>query len=256
TNTKVTYTQLSVGQADASVVEDGKYTAVIDTGENGAVVTNYLLGMGKKIDALFITHLHMDHIGGLRELLDAQVEIEELFIPLHAKEMEIDEKSLQLLEEVEKKNIPITYIGTGDQIHFPRTTFHVLWPDKQRIRKQRPANDYSLVLGVETGETLLLTTGDITGYYEKYSAVDADILKVSHHGSKYSSEEEYLRKVTPKVAIISSGTSERLPSPETLERMDALTIPYYCTNETGSITVTFTNNDFFVELFSTQGEKP
>jgi competence protein ComEC len=82
-------------------------------------------------------------------------------------------------------------------------------------------------IGKETEETLL----------ENGVNVDADILKVAHHGSKNSSEEAFVEAVSPSLAIISAGKNNRYghPADETLETLKRLGIPYYCTIDTGAI---------------------
>ena len=65
------YIQLSVGQADSALLLDGNQTLLIDAGSDGESALDYLLAEGRDIDALFITHLHLDHIGGVADLLDA-----------------------------------------------------------------------------------------------------------------------------------------------------------------------------------------
>ena len=62
--------QLSTGAADTAVIEDGAHTWVIDTGEHGGDLANYLLSRGRSVDTLYITHLHSDHVGGLQQLLE------------------------------------------------------------------------------------------------------------------------------------------------------------------------------------------
>lgn len=243
---QVHYIQLSVGQADAAVVEDGKYTVVIDTGENGKTLANYLLGKGRQIDALFITHLHMDHVGGIDELLEQGVVIKEVFLPYGAKDALIDDRAPEQLKLLEDSGVEMTYITAGDEFVFSKAAMKVLWPDKSKMRKEQDANNYSLVMEMKVGNNRLLTTGDLTGLYENYSMQDVDILKVAHHGSAYSTFSEYLAQLSPQVAIISSGTSDRLPSPKTIQRINQQEIPYYQTNVSGSIEILFTQDEYRV----------
>ncbi len=242
----VTYTQFSVGQADTAVIEDGKYTIVVDAGENGGDLASYLLAKGKEIDGLYISHLHMDHVGGLRQLIDHQVRIGQVYLPYEGTVHQLEQRAIDLITELERKNIPITYLAKGDIVTYDKCKIEALWPVKGKVKPSDNANHYSLVLGIEVFNNTVLTTGDITGAYEKYSAANVDVLKVSHHGSKGSSLDGYLDVVAPKVALISSGTSERLPAKEMLLRLEKRNIPYYETEEWGNIKVVFSEKGYSV----------
>ena len=74
------YIQLAVGQADSALLLDGNQTLLIDAGSDGESALDYLLAEGRDIDALFITHLHLDHIGGVADLLDAGVRIGQVYL--------------------------------------------------------------------------------------------------------------------------------------------------------------------------------
>ena len=241
-----TYIQFSAGQADTAVLQDGAFTAVIDTGEEGTDLANYLLHRGRKIDWLFISHLHMDHVGGVAALLEKEVEIGRVLLPYGAKTSQIGEDALNLLKALEEKNIPISELAATDEMAFPRGKFNVLWPASEKVKKGQDGNHYSLVMKVDVLDTTLLTTGDVTGGYEGYVAQGADILKVAHHGSANSTSTAFLEQVTPQVALITSGTSTRLPSPKTLQRLEEKQIKVYDTHHTGSVTIVFSDKGYRV----------
>ena len=103
-------------------------------------------------------------------------------------------------------------------------------------------NDNSIVFRLDFKGTSILFTGDITDVAEKTlleKNIDVDILKVPHHGSKYSSTNEFLEKTSPKLAIIPLGrdNSFNFPHKETLERLKKNGIKYYRTDRDGAIEV-------------------
>lgn len=73
-----------------------------------------------------------------------------------------------------------------------------------------------------------------------HTETELTILKVAHHGSKNSTSEEFLKAANPKIAIISCGKGNRYghPHEETLERLDKVDVPWFCTKDYGAITVT------------------
>ena len=248
-NKDVRYTQLSVGDADAAILEDGRFTAVIDTGETGAEVIDYLRGEGRDIDALFLSHLHMDHAGGIEALLKEGISIRKVYVSDGAENAYTDSEGLQRLSLLREAGIPIEELHTGDEIKSSRTTFMVLWPKEDSIRPLQDANQTSLVMRLRMDGASLLTTGDITDEYEDYSAIQADILKVAHHGSAGSTSDGYLKAVMPQLAIISCSGTYKHPAPQALERLNGENIPLYRTDENGAVIVKVNGTQISVSPF-------
>ena len=121
-----------------------------------------------------------------------------------------------------------------------RTVLTVTWPWKDAVRPGQDANRYSLALLCDLDGLKLLTTGDLTGDYEMYGAMDADVLKVAHHGSKNSTGDDFLSAVSPQIALITGSGQEgsSLPHPDTLERLKQRGIAVYDTGENGALTLT------------------
>lgn len=237
-NKDVRYTQLSVGDADAAILEDGGFTAVIDTGETGAEVIDYLRGEGRGIDALFLSHLHMDHAGGIEALLKEGITIRKVYVSDGAEGAAADSEGLQKLSLLRDAGIPVQELHMGDVVQSARASFTVLWPKQGSIRPGQDANQTSLVMLLKMEEASILTTGDITDEYEDYSAVRADVLKVAHHGSAGSSSLEYIKAVSPQLALISASGTYKHPAPEALDRLNGQQIPLYRTDENGAVILT------------------
>ena len=99
----------------------------------------------------------------------------------------------------------------------------------------------SLVSRITLRGTGLLQAGDISGAYEGYSAVPADILKMSHHGSQTGTAAELLNAVQPRLAVISCGAYSIYHNPDyrVLKRLENAHVPYLLTREEGDISIFF-----------------
>ena len=99
----------------------------------------------------------------------------------------------------------------------------------------------------------MLLTGDLTSTQETYmkDLKHYTLLKVGHHGSKYSSSEDFLRAIKPKIGILSSGKGNRYghPTPEVMERLEAIGCKYIRTDESGGISVVSDGEDLEIESF-------
>ncbi len=243
------YVQLSVGQADCAVLIDDRETIVIDTGENGGDLAAYLLSQGLSADTVMITHLHMDHFGGIRQLLDQQVRIGRVVIPEEAELFASGEARL-MLQRLMENGIPVIHAARGDVLSTSRAKVSVLWPERGRIQSSAEANYYSMALYLDLDGVTMLEMSDLPAMYEEYAAYPAEILKVAHHGSKTSTGEQFLRAVSPGCAVITATRfSTTLPSAAALQRLEDAAVPVLRTDETGCITIRFRNGEYQIETF-------
>lgn len=207
----------------------------IDIGED--VVSPYLWSRGlKRIDVVALTHPHEDHIGGLTAVLH-NFRVGELWIG-----REEDVPALHaLLELAAAQGVPVVHQAQGIANDWGGADCSVLWP----VRDSAPisANDDSMVMRVQDGRLAWLLTGDIERPVENALIADgepleAQFLKVPHHGSKTSSTEPFLEAVHPRYAAISVGANNVYghPSPEVLDRLTADGITIYRTDLDGAIT--------------------
>ena len=252
----VQYIQLSMGQADSALILDGKETAVIDTGEYGGDTASYLLATGRRADHVILTHLHKDHCLGLKQILEEGIPIGEVILPEGAEEQSVDPECLTLMETLKEKGVPVRHMRAGDTLPMERVTLTAVWPFAGTVRAGQQANRYCLALACDLDGVKLLTCSDLSGDYEMYAAMDADILKLAHHGSKYSTSEAFLQTVTPRIAIVTaSPVNASLPSPDTLERLKDAGIPVYHTGEWGALTVTVRNGEGTLVPYLTRKEQ-
>lgn len=239
--TTVTYTQFSVGNADAAVLQDRDMTVVIDAGENGQPVAGYLHRQRQAVEALIITHLHTDHAGGVRALLDEGIPVETCYLPADADVPLIDAETLPLLAELAQTGTQFVFLHRGDTIPLPSGQLTVLWPEAGRISALHDANDVCLVLQAEIAGTTLLLTGDLPGAYEMYAALPSDVLKAAHHGSKESTSTEFLSAVAPQLILLSNRSESR----ETHMAEVAGEIPLYATGRDGAVILRFLGDEEF-----------
>ena len=224
---------VNVGQGDAAVIHTFMGANVLIDGGGSAEYSEYNIGEkvfvpyltaigASKIDAAFLTHYHKDHAQGIAAAVE-NLEVKNLFLPLSLPESEVREELEQLAEE---NNTDIYYIEENTKITFgDGLTFDITVPDTE-TQMSKEENDTSLLINVSYGEFNCLFTGDMTKTAEKNlvrknKVPRAEVLKVSHHGSKRSTCEEFYERVSPEYSVISVGEDNTYghPNKETLDRI-------------------------------------
>lgn len=242
-NRAVRYVQLSMGDADAAVIEDGRETIVIDTGEYGGDLSSYLLATGQRVDHLILTHLHTDHALGLEYLLNENVPIGRMYLSTEAFKTEVSPSVMRLLEAAQAKGVPVEYVCAGDVIETARVRIDVMWPEEGSGHAIKDANDCAMALKIDLNGTRLLHMSDVPGTYEQYVGIPADILRAAHHGSQDSTQEDFLLMTQPEVCLISGDD----PSEKTLSRLANVGAMVYDTGTYGALTVTVHDGQYDVE---------
>lgn len=212
---------LNVGQGDASLIElPGGVQALIDGGPDDSVVRrleSLLPFSDRYIDVAVMTHPQADHAAGFTDLLK-RYRIGVLIINGDSASAKYH---AALAEAVSETKTKVLILGRGDSIRYGSSTFSVLWPPPGGAPKD--LNDRAMVIKLTTPEFSTLFTADIPKSVEQQllaDDIDADVLKVPHHGSKYSSSEEFLRKVTPAIAVVQVGKNTYgHPTKESLARL-------------------------------------
>lgn len=247
------YIQLSVGNADSAVILDGQTTWVIDAGEHGGDLASLLLSQGRRIDHLIISHLHMDHVGGLKQLLERRVDIGRILLPYGAWDALSGQAAHDLLAQAEALGIPIQSLGAGDELHSQRVSGKVLWPYHQAFYPGQNPNRGSLVVYWELDGVSLLSCGDISPDYFRYLARPSQVYKVPHHGGKSDNDPENLRLIMPSLALISASHSQEERHKALREDLGKLGVEWAVTGEGGALTLEISQGKLSLSTFLTQG---
>ena len=230
---------LDVGQGDAALLRSAGATMLIDGGprdhEDNLLADLEELGVDH-LDYMVATHPHEDHIGGLPGVME-QIAVEECWMPEDAADTWT---YTHFLEALETHDVAVAVPQPGDTISFGSCTVTVLAP----LSGAEEHNNNSLVLRVVCGETAFLFTGDMEDAEEREllgsgADLSADVLKVAHHGSRYTTGMEFLRAVSPEVAVISCGAGNEYGHPHSalLQRLDYLEIKTYRTDQMGTVVI-------------------
>jgi competence protein ComEC len=227
---------VDVGQGDAIVVTSGSWAGLIDGGPSGSAgrIKAVLRRLGvRRLDTVVVSHFHSDHTGGLPEVVAA-------YRPRRA--LVAGKASGGLAAAFRGAGTKVLQVRRGDSQRWGAARVTVLSPPRPL---SGDANGDSVVLLLNAQGRRLLFTGDLTGPNE--AAVGricargppADVLKVSHHGSRYSTTSSFLSGARPRTAVISVGrNSYGHPTQDAVGRLRGSGARVYSTRKNGDVTVT------------------
>lgn len=236
------YMQLDMGDADAAVLRQEKHVLVVDAGEYGGDLASYLRAEHLPVDLLVLTHLHSDHAGGVRELLDEGIPIRRCVMPSGALAADFDEEVLPLLARMEENGTVIETVCRGDILQWAEGKLTVLFPPEGFSASN--ANDGSMALLVEAEGVKLLLTGDLSARYGQYAAVSADVVKAAHHGSKNGTTQAFLDESAPTAVLVSTKRENAADYLRGITDADV-----YSTLESGAIIIRMADGHFTIEQF-------
>jgi len=211
-----------VGQGDSIFIETpDKHQILIDGGPSKSSllekISSSIPFWDKSIDLIILTHVESDHVSGLFDVLDNYI-VENILWSGVEKE---SKKNDTWKEMIKRENANIYLSEEVDQIILGETILDIINFDRSNFLED--INDTSVVCKLYYNNTSFLFTGDISSKAENKiidDNISADILKIPHHGSKYSSSEEFIERVNPLVAVIQVGkNSYGHPTSEVLTRL-------------------------------------
>ncbi|MDR2131753.1 MAG: DNA internalization-related competence protein ComEC/Rec2 [Clostridiales Family XIII bacterium] len=229
---------VDVGQGDClhirtpagrNILIDGGGSVNYSVGEK--TLLPYLLKNGvSRIDLALVTHLHTDHCQGIAELARA-LPVERLAV--------YEGNRPRGAEIAEKMGVPddrVAYVYAGERVRLDEDVYvEILFPERQdeavyeRLLADEDENKSSLLMRLEYRGVSVLMTGDlgfegenaILGSPYASGRLRSDILKAGHHGSRYSTSDDFLAAVAPRVAIIQVGKNTYgHPHPDVLEKFE------------------------------------
>lgn len=253
-------TFLDVGQGDGiflktyngiNIMIDGGSLSVDDAAKYRIVPFLKYKGISR-IDYVFVTHADYDHISGILEMLKNSnvngIKIKNLILPdIRLK----DENYQSLIETALRNNIKVLYIMSENILQFGDVKFKCIYPNITDSAEDR--NDYSTVLSVKYNKFSMLLTGDISEKVENKIKDKVEshytILKVAHHGSKYSTTEKFLSWINPDYSVISVGENNLYghPHKELLKRLEKSGSSVLRTDKSGGITIKSEGESMVIE---------
>lgn len=247
---------LDVGQGDAILIKTPyEQNILIDGGANSKVLSELgqnLAFYDKKLDLVVLTHPHADHVAGLVEVL-RRYDVKKVLITgvLHTAP-----DYLAFLKEIADQQIPVEYADGLRDINLGQDLdLKIIYPFKDlKDQKFENLNITSIVTKLIYKNNTFLFTGDAEEVVENDLLtakidVSAQILKVGHHGSKYSSSPIFLETVKPQYGVISVGAKNDFGHPHlrTIDNLEKQGIDILRTDDLGTIRIVSDGNNFWLK---------
>lgn len=239
-------TFFDVGQGDAILIEaPGGNQILVDGGPDERILSRLgetLPFWDRSLDLLIVTHPHADHLAGLIDVL-RRYDVGMVMTSGTGHATPEYEEWERLVQE---RGVPVAIARKGQKINAGNgVVLDILSPAEGALAAADHPHDANIVARLIHGETSVLLTGDAERMleyrllFESPDLLDADILKVGHHGSKTSSTEEFLNAVSPDLAVMSLGKKNRYghPHPDVVERFQTRNIPVRRTDADGDIVI-------------------
>lgn len=264
-----------VGQGDATLLIQGSTQVVVDGGPSPARLAHclekHMPFWDRTIELMVVTHPQFDHFNGLTGVVRGYTVVQLLANNVSSE----SEAFAEFRQAVLEAGVPVHAPIQGERVRAGELELRVLWPQERRgsgilwetttgtgaknciILQQETGscaslyeltayegdlNEVSIVLSLTFGQVDVLLTGDM-GTREEQALVGAglitpvEVLKVAHHGSKYSSSQEFLEAAKPRLALIMVGRDNRFghPTSDTLMRLDRVGARVLRTDELGTV---------------------
>ena len=245
----------NVGQGDAIfIVSPQKHQILIDGGPNSIILEKLAKEMpfwDRSIDLIILTHPDHDHIAGLLEVLK-RYKVENILWTGVIRDTAEHKEWLRLIKQ---ENSDIRIAKAEQKIKAREVHFDILNPFEDLSgRKIKNVNNTSVIAKLVFDKKSFLFSGDAYKSVERKLvdrglALDSDVLKVGHHGSKTSSAEEFIEKVLPEIAVISAGKNNRHghPHQQTLDTLEKYGVEVLRTDINGDIKIISDGKNFTIK---------
>ena len=236
-NPGIRVTFFNVGKGDAILIETEKHSMLIDSGydDTSGIILDYLEEREiQRLDYMILTHFDKDHVGGADRILEA-VEVTEVLQPDYMSEAK---QYLQYQEAMKEKDMQAHLVINTERLVLDGVDFLIYPPQKSEYETED--NDFSLVISMTYGSRSFLFAGDceeerleeLLGQTE--FGLSHDVLKVPHHGREEKNTGEFLRAVSPRIAVFTCP--EDMPVKEDIyQALEKLGTKIYLTGK-GTIT--------------------
>lgn len=236
---------IDVGQGDCIYITGNGENMLIDCGEASQAdkVAGYLKKQGvDRLDCVVATHPHSDHMGGMSKIV-LEFDIGEFIIP-HLADNDIPTTMYfnRFLDAAEERQVKLTEAQIGRKMEICGGEWEIIAPNSDDYSN---TNNYSVGLILRHGENSFIFTGDAETSAEKEMlsagmVSHADVYKVAHHGSDTSTSDDFLKAVSPDIAVISCGADNSYghPCDSTLKKLSKFTNKIYRTDLSGTIIIT------------------
>lgn len=244
---------ISVGQADCELIISDDKTILIDSGEVNSYlkINAYLQSQNvTEIDYFILTHGHSDHIGSAKDIIE-NYKINNIIMTKYSNENMPDTNLYnEFLTAVSNSSAKAYAAVPGDEYKITDDCkFTIIAPNDD----YKEINNSSVVVRVDYKDKSFLFQGDAEKKSEKDILkqdfnLNADVIKLGHHGSKTSSTDDYLDAVNPTFAIISCGVNNQynLPSEETIQKLNDRKIQFCRTDVNGTIVIATDGNELYM----------
>lgn len=243
---------IDVGQGDCELIRCRDTVVLIDGGEADCAskVTRFLHSKSvNKIDYYILTHPHSDHIGASASIMKnipVGTVISTAFSDNNVPVTSTYERTLDAVFDYAGDYIEVK---AGDEFKWGSLSVSILAP----FEESEDYNDMSVCCLFKYKGISAILCGDASAKVENLileegKSVSADIMKISHHGSKSSNSQAFVEKVNPEVAVICCGRNNSYghPHKETTDLLDSLGLKYYRTDRNGTVSVYSNGKEYIV----------
>jgi competence protein ComEC len=239
------FVMCDVGQGDGLVIKDSmNKTIVVDVGPDGKLMTNCLRKLGiKQIDILLLTHFHLDHVEGLKEVIKNH-QIKTVFASWIKEPHEESVRVEKILGSTK-----IEYLISGQKIRLGEIELTCLWPMTKKMEIESIANNSSLVVVAEIDNASILLTGDVEPPAQQvirniWKSLYVDVIKIPHHGSKFQ-DDLFPIWSGARLALISAGADNTYghPSKEAIDLYEKSKMTVLSSNMNGSVSIFINEHD-------------